>query len=99
MTKAKTWKGDAADRRDARNARTPEVDANAKPAKKKNTKRWCRGKVGVEHVLECVKKEYYSCSVFYVHACTTCGKELAWWHPSTRWLPPRDRKKPDWVID
>lgn len=43
--------------------------------KKKNTHRWCKGKVGVEHVyvlVESYKSRWFS---FKVYKCENCGKK------------------------
>lgn len=54
-------------------------------AKKKNTKRWCKGKVGVEHNFEstlvvqtnpkCFTGVFCGHWFHYQNACTGCGKE------------------------
>lgn len=46
---------------------------------KKNTRRWCRGKAGVEHVTAWRKwpeGDYDSRWQHYVQYCTVCGKHL-----------------------
>lgn len=83
------WKQGAAKRRDERNSRGP-VRQKPGPAKK-DTKRWCRGKVGVEHKTECrvyrdVKNAYAGkggdfLKGWRVLVCTECGKELATHYP------------------
>ena len=70
--------------------------------KRKDTRRWCKGKVGVEHTSVCMsyeeaKRVKDDVSMISAHhrgrwlVCTTCGKELAFYYPS------KNRKKPDWV--
>jgi hypothetical protein len=63
----------------------------------KNTKRWCRGKVGVEHKTEC--RDYYDTKRWGIGTtvrnwkllvCTVCGKEL------DTWLGGR-KNKPAWA--
>lgn len=48
---------------------------------KKSTRRWCKGKQGVEHVLE-RRFRYYGWqsrrSKYIYTTCTTCGKEFNW---------------------
>jgi len=96
----------AAKRRDARH--TKSSDKHQPVAGKKDTKRWCRGKVGVEHVTKCVryvdiKRDYISrvqlkdseFRRWQILICTVCGKELAHWWPSALLHPPE--KKPYWV--
>jgi hypothetical protein len=49
----KTWKEESSDRRDERNTKVP--DEPQRPiAGRKNKKKWCRGKVGVEHKSKCM---------------------------------------------
>jgi hypothetical protein len=103
------WKQNAAARRDARHAKDPGTRPVA--ISSKNTKKWCRGKTGVEHKGVC--RDYAgvkglvplgdSTSVqrlykgWKVLVCTECGKELATYYP-TSWSkkPPN---KPAWVTD
>lgn len=67
---------------------------------KKDTKRWCLGKVGREHVKKSVKLERrigQFISVEYNLKCATCGKIFDFWWPST--VPGMSSsKKPDWVV-
>lgn len=78
------WKQGAAKRRDERNVRSP--DRQRPPPSKKDTRRWCRGKVGVEHKTVC--KDYREvkglgtaipgfAKDWRLLVCTECGKELA----------------------
>ena len=75
---------------------------------KKDRRRWCRGKVGVEHLPECrdyrdVKRAGFPYPLFEgwkVLVCKTCGKELAWWAPPIGGGLLGGRQKrtpPDWV--
>ena len=55
-----SWHARGVIRRDAQHTKAPEDEARpvgAPPAKKKNTKRWCKGKEGREHVIEWVPYE------------------------------------------
>ena len=78
------WRLGAAEVRDARHVHNgPEVVGG--PAKRKDTKRWCKGKVGREHVLQVrdateLGKHRFSQSL--VRFCTKCGKEV-----DTYWVP------------
>lgn len=89
------WKRAAAARRDARAAKDPEP-ARARTARGKNSKRWCRGKVGKEHTPKCmkcgdVKRWGFSGLTWRVLVCTTCGRELEiWWGR---------KPKPEWVTE
>lgn len=101
------WKKSAAARRDARHTKS---DPRAKPEPtKKNTKKWCKGKVGREHVGVCrdfaeVKRlatdikgrPIELCKGWKVLVCDNCGKELdTYYPPSALW--GRSVPKPDWV--
>jgi len=55
-------------------------DLGRPKARKKDTRRWCRGKVGVEHKTVCMtakeaKSRSYLESWRYL-VCTVCGREL-----------------------
>lgn len=56
---------------DVKKVETLQEEVRSYPSHKKDTKRWCRGKVGVEHIPEWVKNPY-----MYVYACTSCGKHF-----------------------
>lgn len=81
------WKRTAVERRDERNIKGPEINKPS-PAKK-NTKKWCKGKVGREHktrVMDGEEKGSFvqrnDSSKFVIMQkwryliCTVCGKEL-----------------------
>lgn len=91
-------KQDAARRRDVRSAKDPSVRPEG--GSKRDTKRWCRGKVGVEHTPECkvyVDVKGYTGMMrnglkrWRLLVCTTCGKELATYLGGKR--------RPAWVTD
>lgn len=52
---------------------TEEVIPWKSPGKKKNTKKWCKGKEGVKHVWE-VRKLYDWTDRITAEVCVTCGK-------------------------
>ena len=87
------WRLGAAEVRDARHVHNgPEVVGG--PAKRKDTKRWCKGKVGREHELLVrhsteMSKHRFSRSL--IRFCAKCGKEVAHWYD---W---QSGPKPDWV--
>lgn len=66
---------------------------------RKNTKRWCRGKEGIEHVPKCMP--YGDGAALFLKewralVCVTCGKQMDYY------APPLDpirypRVKPKWV--
>ena len=104
---ALSWKQEAAQRRDARNAKAPEPDPlKPKPAKK-DTRRWCRGKEGVEHKTECrdydaVKGDLIVGTTviggrkgWKILVCTVCGKELKRYYPFGK----EKKNPPDWVTN
>lgn len=67
----------------------------AKHQSKKDTKKWCKGKVGVEHKPKCmVFSEMLDNSRALV--CTECGKRLAVYLPIP-WITSEEDTKPDWV--
>lgn len=43
--------------------------------KKKNTRRWCKGKVGIEHDYKKAIKWQIGNHKYYVSKCIHCGKE------------------------
>lgn len=71
---------------------------------KKNTKKWCRGKVGTEHQTVCLvyseakntdpRLDFYH--AWRMLACSVCGKELDSYHP-LGFVGLEDRPKPEWV--
>jgi hypothetical protein len=86
------WKKSAVDRRDARNTKSPEVPVRNKS--KKNTRIWCKGKIGEKHVTKCVdyvgtKKTSKYAKNWRILVCTVCGKELETYFGT--------RNKPEWV--
>jgi hypothetical protein len=73
--------------------RRTDQDPERKPKSKKDTKRWCKGKVGREHVGEIVYNPMWGnpvCGVstwmkhskrwscHHMDACKNCGKRLRW---------------------
>lgn len=99
------WKQGAAKRRDAR--RGGPVAERPPTRAKKDRKRWCRGKEGVEHMP--VAKTYDEAkglkimpsgrplthAGWWVLVCTECGKELAHHFPWPR--KEQDYNRPAWV--
>jgi hypothetical protein len=102
------WKARAVRRRDARHTKSPTEIPKARVANaKKDTKRWCRGKTGVEHSPKCV--DYRGTKLapsdfrgrpinpyegWKLLVCATCGKEL------DRYCPRRGNDKqprPAWA--
>ena len=72
-----SWKASGVIRRDFRRSHDgPEVIRSRN--KRKNLKRWCRGKEGKEHDFVVVPKRYeYSWFTSTKYVCTVCGK-LEW---------------------
>ncbi len=91
---ADNWKKTAADRRDTRATKT-EATSPGK-GRKKDTKRWCKGVSGREHVTA-TKEERFDLlngKCLYLGMklyCTVCGKDIAWWSGRSR------KPKPDWA--
>lgn len=71
----------AAQRRDERNVKTDERQ-HAQPAKK-DKKKWCRGKVGVEHAPKCMPYAYRGGFAvdWREFVCVNCGKRLEYYYP------------------
>lgn len=98
----------ASKRRDVRNVKDAEEVPKVDGAKKK-TRKWCKGKVGVEHTLVCrnyVDVKYGGSYVigdnvtslyqdWKLLMCSTCGKELEFWYPLFRNDP--NVHPPAWV--
>ena len=86
----------AAKRRDERQAKVPEKEIVG--GARKNRRRWCRGKEGVEHQPKCMPYNEAKGGTlgkytqdWRVLVCTVCGKDLALHSPY------RNRPKPSWV--
>lgn len=69
----KDWKGSKAFRESQRGFEVPEEIKRG--AKKKNTRKWCKGKEGRKHSLA----RYNRWSGFYSRKCINCGKDI--WGP------------------
>jgi hypothetical protein len=84
-----------------------EIPKKAPTSKKKDTKKWCKGKVGREHKGVCMTYDeakggrFTSANGFFGDfnarsrylICIVCGKELSCYYPSKNDTKP----KPDWV--
>jgi hypothetical protein len=109
MPKFESWREGAAVRKATRQARPDDAPKTRGVPNRRNTKLWCRGKVGVKHV---VKVGTYSdlknwngragsvnlSDAFHgwlVQYCSECGKELQ------RYVPPFSshyaKPIPDWA--
>ncbi len=95
------WKAGGLKKRDAQHTKTEETSPGR--GKKKDTKRWCKGKVGRVHIPGC-RKEYMTLShdkqlfLGYQKFCITCGKELDFWRGGKSWLGTK-KPRPDWAVD
>jgi hypothetical protein len=56
---------------------------SAKPRHRKDTRRWCRGKVGVPHSSEW--RAMGSASSYRLLVCLSCGKHLDWCFHASWW--------------
>lgn len=91
------WKERSIKRRDARNTKEPETRAPG-GANKKNTKRWCKGKVGREHKPECRVYSHAPRGLsinWRVLVCAGCGKHMDFYFP----CPWNKQTRPDWVTE
>lgn len=80
------WWGEPIYRRDQRQTKVPDIRPPS--GSRKNTKKWCRGKVGRAHKPACKPynevKNQRPChsDSWKVLECSECGKILDHWHPS-----------------
>jgi hypothetical protein len=94
MTSYSNWKEGSVKRRDARHTKSSDEHRTTVP-NKRNTKKWCKGKVGVEHKPKCMKYSEVKRSgklfdTWRILVCTVCGKELGTYYNTKK-------NKPDWV--
>lgn len=77
------WRERANRRRDERHTALPCIRPPS--SSKRDTKKWCRGKVGAEHRPICVGynalKNVTYAPDWKVLLCTECGKHLNYWMP------------------
>jgi hypothetical protein len=85
-------------------SRDPKIDLRA-PSKRKDTRRWCRGKRGVEHQfvvrnnVEINKVSWWPSPDAKTLCCKVCGKELARYTPPHPHYMGPPRKIPAWVTE
>ncbi len=104
MSKDNDYTQSGLDRRDERATKGPddELSPGKLPAKKKDTKKWCKGKVGREHTLVCHKynevkarngraSHNSATNTWRVLSCSVCGRELAMYYGG------KAKDKPEWV--
>ncbi len=79
------YRASSVERRDFRHSGDGPEETAGKPKRKKDTKRWCRGKEGVEHIPEIKKRQGYggfrSCKMLNVSSerypsIWSCNHEL-----------------------
>lgn len=95
------WKERAIARRDERQTKVQSVRPPA--PSKKNTKKWCRGKVGREHKPVCVPYDEWEnrpegsefAKDWKLLVCSECEKQLDYWWPTR--LFKDSRPQPDWT--
>ena len=68
-----SWKSSGIIKRDFRNDHSDSF--SRKKSSKKDTKRWCKGKVGVEHEYKLVESGKISRLYWKTHKCINCGKK------------------------
>ena len=88
-----------ADRRDARNVKDESTRDQSSPAKK-NRKKWCRGRVGIEHQPVCYLYSESKADVSYgkdwrVLACSECGRHIDYYYPTS--FNGKKKPLPAWV--
>lgn len=78
------WRTRGIIRRDFRASKDGPEELPAKSLGKKNKKKWCKGKKGVEHVLvEKVSRTYThrnATTTYYSRVCKNCSKQIDFWH-------------------
>lgn len=93
-----SWKEEANKRRDARASKDEVI--REKSSIRKDTKKFCKGKVGKEHIL--VVKNYFELKEpaskppypdRYVLFCSKCGKEIDIFYEF------KNEEKPKWLLD
>lgn len=94
------WRERANKRRDERQAKLPAIRVPG--GSKKDTKKWCRGKVGVPHKPVCVaydshKRTNLRVPEWKILLCSECKKELDHWWPSPFAWWKKERTPPAWV--
>jgi hypothetical protein len=74
-----SWKASGIKRRDFRNVHNgPEVNTKGK---KKNTRKWCRGKTGKEHRIIHQPHPTFGKYGTHIDRCDECGKEVNCYWP------------------
>lgn len=94
------WRERANKRRDARRTALPVIRPPS--GSQKDTKKWCRGKVGRTHTPKCVSfSELKGSPGIYrgwkVLVCAVCGRHLDYFWPSPWRTQPQ--QPPSWAVD
>lgn len=100
MNMGDSWKERAIKRKDFRH--TQVEDIRPPSGSRKDTKKWCRGKIGRKHKPKCINYGELKNTPpilrkirWKVLVCSACGKELDFWFGYS--IFKKDDKKPDWV--
>lgn len=82
-----------------RDERATKVDDQHRPVSgRKDTRKWCGGKVGREHELAVFERKWsFSTSAWHERCCTRCGKEFGRYYRSLGELFRSE--PPQWFID
>jgi hypothetical protein len=96
-----SWKERSIVRRDTRQAKVQNIRPPGRSGR--NTKKWCRGKVGVEHQPACISYDEWENRTdtsrwskdWKVLVCSGCGKALDHWFPVPAFQ--ERRPQPEWV--
>ncbi len=110
MPKYSTWREGAAARKDARHTTPDDAPKTRGVPNKRNTKRWCKGKVGVEHKpavktyrelknWQGIGDGQWGSNIFQgwlVRYCTECGKEIDHFYPQPSGHPV-PKPTPEWA--
>ena len=69
-----SWKSSSIKRRDFRH--DPSQPQRTKFSRKKDTKKWCKGRVGEVHELELKESTTFLMWAWDYYKCTRCGKKV-----------------------
>lgn len=77
------------------------TDARPAAVTGKKTKRWCRGKIGVEHVVAVMRSSVGYAKAneppfMYTRYCTACGKNIASFFDFS--FAGKKLEPPEWVV-
>lgn len=96
VAKDDDWNARANARRDFRATKVPETPGPGKGSRK-DTKRWCKGKVGREHVGVCMNRYEKYLIEWRELVCKNCGRRLDTYYGGL--FIGQGGPKPDWYVE